>query len=795
MKDAQRALQLFDESVVLDRSEREAWLDAACGADTALRREVEQLLEADALANDFLVAPLLDTSDRCGELLGVWKLDRLIGSGGMGSVYRAHRADGAYDKSVAIKFLLFDAGDLRRRFALEQRILGALTHPNISALLDAGRDNNGAPYLVMEYVNGTPITQYAHEHALDLRTRVRLFTSVVDAVQTAHSQLIVHRDIKPSNVLVDANGVPKLLDFGIAKLLGERAAAQTRTGLGPLTPEYASPEQVRGDPIGTPSDIYSLGVLLYELVTGERPYRIVDSSPTGVERTVCGTDPPRPSKHLASSAGGNARDLDAVILKALQKAPAQRYHSCAEFASDLKQWLDGAAVLAREPTQREKITRYLRRHRFGVAVAAAMTCTLLIGFAATLWEARIAREQAQTARLERDRAQSAIHFLTSTLSAASPENLGRNVTVLDVLQHARADSQRELASHPDVAATVQEALAETFLAVGDMQAARESAESAVATAHTLGDESLIIDSETSLGYVLRQNGELQRAQSLLESARVHAVAHGSAAQRSMSAEMLGSLAMTRGDNANAQHWYQLALAESDASDAGARAELLNGLAMVKNGAGDVRGAVELHARALQVLRDAHEGNSPRMAKTLINLANAEDDVGDTQAAAKSFVEGLAMQIALDGEVHPDVVNTLSTITLFYVDHDDAAQALAYGARAVDGATHLPANNLQVPYAQYAQARALLLAARPAEAVPLLQSALTARVAIYSAQHPLALITQAWLGLASARTGDLAGGADLARNAYTHLRDSLGEDNRMTKRARAVLDTVEALPPK
>jgi serine/threonine protein kinase len=795
VNDSQRALQLFDESVVLDRSARAAWLDAACGADTALRRDVEQLLEADALANDFLSTPLLDASDRSGELLGVWKLDRLIGSGGMGTVYQAHRADGAYDKLVAIKFLLFDAGDLRRRFALEQRILGALTHPNISSLLDASRDSRGAPYLVMEYVDGTPITQYVHEHALDLRARIRLFTAVVDAVQTAHSQLIVHRDIKPSNVLVSARGAPKLLDFGIAKLTGEHVAAQTRTHLGPHTPEYASPEQVRGDPIGTPSDIYSLGVLLYELVTGERPYRIVDSSPTGIERTVCETDPPRPSTRLAANVSGNMRDLDAVIFKALQKEPAQRYRSCAEFASDLQHWLGGAAVMAREPTQREKIARYLRRHRLGVAVAASMACTLLVGFGATLWEALIAREQAHTALIERDRAQSAIHFLTTTLSAASPENLGRNVTVLEVLQRARTDSQRELAAHPDVAATVQEALAETFLAVGDMQAARESAERAVETARNLRDESLIIDSETSLGYVLRQNGELERAQTLLESSRAHALAHGSAAQRSMSAEMLGALAMTRGDNANAQHWYQLALAEADATDAGVRAELLNGLAIAKNSAGDVRGAVDLHARALQELRASHEANSPRMAKTLINLANAEDDVGDTHAAEKYFIEGLTMQIALDGEAHPDVVNTLSTITLFYVDHDDAVQALAYGARAVDGATHLPTNNLQVPYAQYSHARALLLAARPAEAVPLLQSALAARVAIYSAHHPLALITQSWLGLAHARTGDRAGGEELARSAYTHLRDSLGDDGRMTKRARAVLDTIEALPPK
>jgi eukaryotic-like serine/threonine-protein kinase len=795
VNDSQRALQLFDEAVLLDPPLRAQWLDSACGVDTPVRREVEQLLEADRRANDFLATPLSDSSDRSGEVLGVWKLDRLIGSGGMGSVYRARRSDGAYDKFVAIKFLLFDAGDLRRRFALEQRILGALTHPNIAALLDVGRDAHGAPYLVMEYVDGVPITAYAEDHMLDLRARIALFANILDAMQTAHSQLIVHRDIKPSNVLVDARGAPKLLDFGIAKLIDQPSAAQTRTALGPLTPEYASPEQVRGDLVGTPTDIYSLGVLLYELVTGDRPYRIVDSSPTGVERTVCETDPPRPSTRLSANVGGSMRDMDAIILKALEKTPARRYRSCAEFASDLQHWLDGAQVMAREPTQREKIARYLRRHRLAVSVAAAMTFTLLIGFGATLWEAMIAREQARTARVERDRAQSAIHFLTATLSAANPENLGRNVTVLEVLQHARTDSQRELSAHPDVAATVQEALADTFLAVGDMQAARESAEKAVETARTLQDEGLIIDSELSLGYVLRQNGDLQRAQSLFDSARTHAVAHGSAAQRSMSAEMLGALALTRQDNAKSQTWYRTGLAEVDRSDLGARAELLNGLAIAKNNAGDTHGAVELHMQALKVLRDAHETDDPRMAKTLINLANAEDDIGDSASAEKFFVEGLAMQIALDGDWHPDVVNTLGSVTLFYVDQNNATKALDYGARAVEGSKHLPANNLQVPYAQYSQARALLLAARPADAVPLLQSALAARVTIYSADHPLALITQAWLGLARAQTGERDVGREMAKAAYSHLRDSLGDDHRMTKRARTVLDTIDALPAK
>ncbi len=786
------ALALFDECVLLDPSERPTWLDRTCAGDSDLRREVEQLLDADLRSSDFLAAPLIpDAPDRSGERIGPWRIEALVGTGGMGSVYRAVRADGAFARTVAIKFLLFDAGDLRRRFTLEQRILGTLIHPHIAALLDVGRDSRGAPYLVMEYIDGVAITDYARTHALDVRARVAMFKKVVDAVQAAHSQLVIHRDIKPGNVLV-ADDNPKLLDFGIAKLLGHAAvAARTRTGVGPLTPEYASPEQVRGEPIGIASDIYSLGMLLYELVTCERPYVIDYTSPGTIERTVCLTDPPAPSAQSKMRVG-NARDLDAVILKALEKQPARRYHSCAEFAEELQRWLDGDAVIARMPTQRERTLRWLRRHRLGATVGAAVALTFFAGFAATFWQAVVAREQANLARTERDRAQSAIRFLTDTLSAASPENLGRDVTVLEVLKRASADSRRALGGHLDIAATVQLALADTFLAVGDMSSARECGEQALALAQRENDSALIIDTEISLGYTLRQNGDLVRAQELFDAARAHATAHGSAQQRAMSAQMLGAVAQTRGDGAAAQRWYRVALSEEPASEIGARADILNGLAIATSAEGDAQGAVALHRQALALLRGAHDQDSPRLAKTLADLATAQDRVGDIAGASASFAEGLQMLVALDGESHPDVVNTLSSMTMFYIDHGDAQQALVYGARAVADAAALPKTNLQFPYAQYSYARALLLAGRAHEAIAPFAAALAARSAIYPQQHPQTLITQSWLGLARAEAGDVAAGLALAREAYAGLRDKLGEEHGITKRAQSNVQQIESL---
>ena len=238
------AFDLFERALAIEPAHREAFLHEQCAGNTGLRAEVDALLAADEKAEDFLATPLSLEDDRCGEEVGAYRLIELVGSGGMGCVYRAERADKAYAKPVAIKLLLIDANDLRARFALEQKILGQFTHPNIANLLDTGVDRRGTPYLAMEFVDGRPITVYARTQELTLRARLVMFLKILDAMQTAHSHLIVHRDIKPSNVLVDTRGEPKVLDFGIAKLLTSDAADTTRTRLGPLTPNYASPEQI-----------------------------------------------------------------------------------------------------------------------------------------------------------------------------------------------------------------------------------------------------------------------------------------------------------------------------------------------------------------------------------------------------------------------------------------------------------------------------------------------------------------------------------------------------------------------
>lgn len=412
-----RVREVFDRVVEADSGERAALLAELAGEDAELRREVESLLGAAARADSFLEAPLVaealalqEPPPPPPERIGAYRVLAEIGSGGMGTVYEAVRED--FPKTVALKVVRsnLDGALVRRRFRQERAILAGLEHPAIARLYDGGTTDDGRPYLVMERVRGLPLLEHADGRGLSVTARIELFLEVCAAVAFAHERGIVHRDLKPSNVLVDEAGQPKLLDFGVAKLLepasDEREPTLTAAPL--MTPEYASPEQVRGEPVGPASDVYSLGVVLYELLTGQRPYRLASRAPREVERAVCETEPERPSTavsrveeieregspvRLEPEIVGRARestpdklrcrlrgDLDAVLLKALRKDPSQRYAAVTELAADLRRHLDGQPVLARRGSWRYRAGKLLRRHRAATAALALGAIALGVGF-------------------------------------------------------------------------------------------------------------------------------------------------------------------------------------------------------------------------------------------------------------------------------------------------------------------------------------------------------------------------------------------------------------------------------
>src|SRR6266849_2154720 len=419
----QKINELFFAARDLEPGAREVFLSEACSGNEELRKEVGSLVAAHLRADSFIGASafaagarLLATEDAnsgVGRAVGPYKLVRQIGSGGMGAVYLAERDDDQYHKQVAIKLVRIglDAQLMVRRFRSERQILALLEHPHVARLLDGGVTADGQPYIVMEYIEGARITDYCRTQELNISQRLLLFRQICSAVHYAHQHLVVHRDIKPSNILVSKDGAPKLLDFGIAKILDSSAAGSegsTLTNLNPMTPEYASPEQIQGKVLTTATDIYSLGVLLYELLTGQKPYKTAEKTPQEVARLVCESEPQKPSTAItallkAQSQAGRLEaisgDLDHIVLKAMRKEPPQRYASAEELSADIGNYLAGLPVQAREGSFRYLAGKFVARHKAVVALSSALLLALIAGLAVVSWEVHVAH--VQRARAER----------------------------------------------------------------------------------------------------------------------------------------------------------------------------------------------------------------------------------------------------------------------------------------------------------------------------------------------------------------------------------------------------------
>lgn len=480
---------LLSGALELEPGNRESYLQRSCDGDEGLRNEIEALLDHEQeVSSEFLgqtalaefTTALLPYPDNpwINRRVGAYKTIEQIGVGGMGEVYRAFRADDLFRKEVALKVVRAgqDSGFILQRFKNERQILANLEHPNIARLLDGGTTEEGTPYIVMELIEGQPILEYSDAHRLPIPDRLALFIEVCAAVQYAHQRLIIHRDIKPGNILVTKDGVPKLLDFGIAKILdvesGSSAGDRTLTMFRLLTPQYASPEQVRGEPITTASDVYSLGVVLYEVLSGRSPYPKT-SDASQLARYVCDLEPPKPSATARngiaheSAINGESElqfvqrvkaarqlkgDLDIIVLKALRKEPQRRYSSVEQLAEDIRRHLHNLPVAARKDTARYRISKFVKRHKAGVTAVIAIAVTLILGFAIALQQARIARRRFNDVRSLANSLIFDVHDSIKDLPGSTPAKkviVDRALQYLNVLaQESSGDLglQRELAA-------------------------------------------------------------------------------------------------------------------------------------------------------------------------------------------------------------------------------------------------------------------------------------------------------------------------------------------------------------
>src|SRR5262245_16739056 len=484
-----RIEDIFRTAVDRPAAERDDYLTRVCDGDEDLRREVLSLIERDT-DEDFIQAPIANiarsftakpSNDLTGERVGPYRVLRLIGRGGMGDVYEALRDDEQFRQQVAIKIIKrgMDTDFVRDRFLRERRILASLDHPHIARLFDGGATADGSPYFVMEFVAGEPITAYCRGHQLSVNEKLKLFRKVCSAVQHAHQRLVVHRDLKPSNILIGNDSEPKLLDFGIAKLLSPdvgQSHTRTETALRLMTPEYASPEQARGEAVCTTTDVYSLGVVLYELLTERRPHEFGTFAPAEIERAICETAIEEPSKVVGGMPGAPTRlarqlagDLDNITMMAMRKEPERRYQSVEQFSEDIRRYLEGMPITARKDTFGYIAGKFVRRHKAGAAILSLLA---ILAVAMAVQSVRIARER-DRANQEAATARAVTQSLAAVFEFADPGWARSNtITAKELLDQGAEKVVRDLKDQPVVQAKLMDTIGGLYQSIGVYDRAR-----------------------------------------------------------------------------------------------------------------------------------------------------------------------------------------------------------------------------------------------------------------------------------------------------------------------------------
>ncbi len=813
--DWRRVERIFERAAGLSRDQQDALLETTCAHEPLVREEVERLLRADHESGDFLeqavgsgIELLYGAGDNgAHRRIGPYRLLERIGHGGMGEVFLADRADQEYHKKVAIKLVRL-AGDRRilDRFRRERQILASLEHPNIAHLLDGGTTDEGVPYLVMEYVEGEPIDRYCDHRRLGIRDRLELFEAVCAAVQFAHQNLVVHRDLKPSNIFVTADGIVKLLDFGIAKLLEPGGTSGidadfTLTAERPLTLGYASPEQILGEPITAASDVYSLGGLLYGLLTGQRPFSVGGLPRREAERIILGQAPKSPSSMVASLAGetggetgGEAGsetgttgetavtvardrgiradalrrrlsgDLDTIVLMALRKSSRRRYGTAAELGHDVARYLAGRPVHAHRDSLGYRAAKFIHRNRVALAIAAVFLT--VIGSA---WIDRT--RQASALEQQRDHADLLVQFLKQIFDTNDPrQSRGETVTARELLDRSAVRIEHELAEQPLALASLSNTIGGIYRELGLYDSAAPLITRGLELRRqSLGEDApAVAESLDEHGILLWRQGRYEEAEAALRQAMA-IFDHLRPARPLDVARVSNDLALTlieagRLEEAERHLRRSLTLFE-DHGDAANTAPVLNNLGNVRRALGSFAEAHKLHSQALAFGLDAFSEPDPRVAQYLNNLGTDLHWLGRYAEADQRYDEALKMRRTVLGRDHPDLIETMANRAELARQQGDlevaeerAAAAIAFGRANPEVAPIRlagPLNTLGLT---------LKNQGRFSDAVPALREALTLYRDAHGDQNSLTAAEMISLGLVLLDLGDHQGAGPLFEQA-------------------------------
>ena len=787
----QRVERVLDAAFESDPTRWQAIVNASCGGDVELRREVETLLGQFASENQFLDSPpsriaaaLIAESASPhnaayeGRRIGSYRIVRQIGQGGMSRVFLAERADGEFAQQVAIKLLRpgLDSDLDRERFRAERQILASLGHPNIARLFDGGLTDDGIPYLVLEHVDGQPIDRYCDERRLSVAQRLELFLTTANATQFAHRHLVVHRDLKPSNVFVTADGVVKLLDFGLAKLLQPNDAAPagptTSTGHRWMTPEYAAPEQIRNTSVSTLTDVYQLGAMLYQLLVGRAPFgRLADRSLHELEHAILHDEPAPPS----SANRGLRGDLDAIVLKALRKAPEERYASAQALGDDVTRHLSGHPVLARRPSMLYRTRRFAGRHKWGIAAMATIIVLLAAyGVTVTLQRARIARALTE-ATIGAQKAERVSDFMLGLFEAsAGGTAFGDTLTARALLDRGLARAA-ELTGQPEVRAQMLDVVGQIHTQLGDYEKARRVFEDALAIRQrVLGSDHVDVAASLAnlaeahfrsgqyadalepcrrslairrralgtthaatletlylLANILHSSGDVHASAPYFEEwmSAVLAMPRDHELARADQLVRLGQILLVRGDLPGAERAYREAVSMRR-SIYGDRhpsvADATHRLGTVLRVAGRLNESERVLREAVDLLRAAHPDGHPELAIAIRSLAITLQREKRLAEAEGLYREVLAMHRRFSGPDHVYVGNVLEDLAFVARERQDyaAAETASREAERVYRKT-LPADNLLVVRARLALGEALLGRGALGDAEPLLLAGFTA----------------------------------------------------------------------